>query len=285
MAWARFRVTLGAMSDLNDYLTTQLSKTARGSSGAQAIERAFAILRFVAGTGKLGARLSDVVAHTGLAQPTVHRMLRALESEGAVLRSLEGKRYVIGPELTLLGLSTGLRELRSVASPFLERLCTEVGDAVFMSIASGRETVCADRRIGSYPIQVISIDIGSRRPLGVSVNGIAILSRLDPEKTQHIIDANAERFGDFNVPKRLVEERVEQARQRGYVYVEAALVKNTRAVSVPVVSVAGTPIAAISTIAITRRIPAQRVGKLVSLLRTTADDISRSVQEASTRRR
>ena len=87
------------------------------------------------------------------------------------------------------------------------------------------------------------------------------------------------------MPGPLVEARVERARQQGYVYVEAALVKNTRAVSVPVLSITGAPIAAISAIAITRRIPTQRVAKLVSMLRTTADEISQSVQENARRRR
>jgi DNA-binding IclR family transcriptional regulator len=254
-------------------------------SGAQSIERAFGILRFIAGSGSQGARLIEVVRQTGLARPTVHRILQVLEQEGAVLRAPQGKRYVIGPELALLGLSTALRELRSAASPFLRRLCDEVGDAVFLSVASGLDTVCADRKIGAFPIQVLSIDIGSRRPLGVSVNGMAILSRLKEQKTEEILNANVERFAAYNVPLETVAERVRLARERGYVHVEAALVKNTRAVAVPILSSAGAPVAAVSTIAISRRIPAQRLPTLVSLLRATAEDISQSLHQAAIRRR
>jgi DNA-binding IclR family transcriptional regulator len=212
-------------------------------------------------------------------------MLQVLEKEGAVLRPPEGKRYVIGAELALLGLSTALRELRSAASPFLQRLCEEVGDAVFMSVASGLDTVCADRRIGAFPIQVLSIDIGSRRPLGVSVNGVAILSRFSEDRAQEIVAANADRFGPYNVSQATVAERVGQARDLGYVYAEAALVRNTRAVAVPILSSAGTPVAALSTIAITRRIPVQRVPKLISLLKAAAKDISLSLHEAAKRKR
>jgi len=212
-------------------------------------------------------------------------MLHVLEKEGAVVRAPEGKRYVIGPEVTLLGLSTALRAFRSLASPHLRRLCDNVGDAVFLSVPSGLDTVCTDRKIGAFPIQVLSIDIGSRRPLGVSVNGTAILSRLPDEQVRRILEANASRFVPYNASVPTLLDRVQCARALGYVYVDAAIVKNTRAVAVPICDAAGAPVAAISTIAITRRIPRQRVSTLVSLLKATADDISRSLRPAAKRKR
>lgn len=254
-------------------------------TGAQSIQRAFEVLRFIASNDSRGVRLTEVAAATGLALPTAHRILHVLEEEGAVARAPEGKRYVIGPEVTLLGLSTALRAFRSLASPHLRHLCDKVGDAVFLSLPSGLDTVCTDRKIGAFPIQVLSIDIGSRRPLGVSVNGTAILSRLPEERARRILEANASRFEPYKASIATLLERVRRARALGYVYVDAAIVKNTRAVAVPICDAAGAPIAAISTIAITRRIPRPRVPTLVSLLKATAEDVSRSLQEAARRRR
>jgi DNA-binding IclR family transcriptional regulator len=51
-------------------------------------------------------------------------------------------------------------------------------------VRTGNDTLCVDRRIGSYPIQVLSIEVGARRPLGVSSAGVAILAAMPTPETQ-----------------------------------------------------------------------------------------------------
>jgi DNA-binding IclR family transcriptional regulator len=249
-------------------------------TGAQSIHRAFEVLRIIAEKDARGMRLIDVAASAGLTVPTAHRILNTLEQEGAIVRVPEGKRYVIGPEITLLGLSTPMRIFRAVVSPTLRTLCDEIGDAVFLSVPSRLDTVCADRKIGSYPIQVLSIEIGSRRPLGISANGAAILSRLPDDMVNEILRANTPRLAEFPTSIATIRERIKIARKCGYVFIEAAMVKNTRALAVPIYDITGNPVAAVSTIAVAWRLPKNRIRPLLHLLRTAAGEISRQLQHS-----
>jgi IclR helix-turn-helix domain len=82
------------------------------------LDRAMAILAVVEG----GARSHTEVARlTGLARPTAHRLLKAMEAHGLV-SYIGGQGFRLGPRL--LGLAaTAMRELplRDLAQPVLER--------------------------------------------------------------------------------------------------------------------------------------------------------------------
>ncbi|WZB75991.1 helix-turn-helix domain-containing protein [Achromobacter insuavis] len=73
--------------------------------GAQTVRRAMAILRLVACGQERGVRLIDLERMSGLNRPTVHRLLKTLIQEGAVEQDAATRRYLIGPEISLLGLA------------------------------------------------------------------------------------------------------------------------------------------------------------------------------------
>lgn len=247
-------------------------------TGAQSIHRAFSVLRLLANSGSGGMRLTEIAQDLGLSPPTAYRILRVLMEEGAVERLQAGRRYVVGAEVALLGLSTRARvSLQEIADPILARLCQEVGDAVFLTVRSGYDSVCADRKIGTYPVQVLSIGVGSRRPLGVSVGGMAILSALPAAKADGILKANAARFEPYKVSLDTLLARLATAREQGYVYADPAIVRSTRALALPVFDAVGNPAAAISTIAIRQRLPASRTATLVTLLRRAAGELSQAL--------
>jgi hypothetical protein len=81
----------------------------------------------------------------------------------------------------------------------LAELSEEVGDTLFLTVRTGNDTLCIDRRIGSYPIQVLAIEIGARRPLGVSSGGVAILAAMLATEARKIIVANEARFAAYRV--------------------------------------------------------------------------------------
>lgn len=264
-----------------DDMTNVDTPAAGRQTGTQSIERAFDILRAIAAGSPGGLRLKEIAEGAGLAGPTAHRILMTLQNGGLVERKRGGSRYVIGSELTLLGLSSRFRRFGELAAPTLRALSVEVDDAVFLSVRSELDTVCADRKIGSYPIQVLSIEIGSRRPLGISANGVAMLSRLPQSEAESILAANAERLAVYKTPLSVLAERIEEARARGHVHIERATVRGTSAIAYPICDSAGRPIAAVSTIALRSRQSARRIPGLVSLLREAANEIAVSVSRQS----
>lgn len=243
-------------------------------SGAQSIERAFEILRIISGNSSQGMRLKEIAAEAGLSAPTTHRILQTLQRKGAIERFRDKHHYVIGSELTLLGLSSTLREFRERAAPSLRMLSNEVGDAVFLSVRSGLDTVCIDRKIGNFPVQVLSIEIGSRRPLGISANGVAILSRTPKAEADSIIQSNAERLKAYGASLSTIKERVSRSRNNGFVVIRKAIVKDTSAIAFPVYDVVGRPIAAIGSVAISSRHPKHRISQLLETMRVASKEIS-----------
>ena len=147
--------------------------------GAQSIRRAMAVLRILAVGQEHGVRLTDIVEETGLNRPTVHRILRVLLEEGAVEQDPQTRKYLIGQEVSLLALArTARTPVRAVAEPYLHHIAEKAGDTVFLTIRSGFDSICVDRRTGNYPVKVLSIEIGARRPLGLGVGGLVLLAFL-----------------------------------------------------------------------------------------------------------
>ena len=147
-----------------------------------------------------------------------------------------------------------MRHFRELASGTLRSLSDQVGDAVFLSVRSDADTVCVDRKIGDFPIQVLSIEIGSRRPLGISANGAAMLSRMTAGKAGAILDQNADRLKSFGVERAVLMERVAAGRRLGHVHPsDRPSSREPAQLAVPICDLLGQPVAAISTIAIASR--------------------------------
>ena len=220
-------------------------------------------------------RLVDIALGARLHHSTTHRILRALEQEGIVERLVNSRRYTIGSEVVWLGLGASSRfPIATAAARALDRLSEQVGDAVFLSVHSGNDSICADRRIGSYPIQVLSIAIGSRRPLGVSQGGRVILAFLPPRVAQQVIAENADRYARHDLTPSAIVENMNAARAQGYLCSDGVTVKGTRVVAVPILDVSGIAVAAISVIAVRHRLPANRVFAVIESLKAAAKEIS-----------
>ena len=245
-------------------------KAAR-TQGAQSVRRAVAVLRILARGQERGVRLADIVDESGLTRPTAHRLLRVLLEEGAVEQDSGSRRYMIGAEVSLLGLARTARfPVRAVADPYLRHLADAVGDAVFLTIRNGFDSICIDRKTGDYPIKVLALEVGARRPLGVGVGGVVLLAGLEPAEATDVIRANVQRLEAYDLTGQRLTDQVRMARARGYAYTETGLVKGSRAVAVPVAAPDGSTIAAISVAAVADRITAARLPGLVDAMREQA---------------
>lgn len=200
--------------------------------GAQSIRRALSVLRILAAGRESGALLADVVQATGLTRPTVHRIVHVLIEEGIVERHPRSKRYAIGGQVSELALARQSRSpLLVAAEPHLAKASTALGDTLFLTVRTGLDTLCLARRIGAFPIQVLSIEVGVRRPLGVSAAGVAMLAALDADESKQIVGANEPRFESYKTTVREVSRQVAIARRTGYYIRERGLVPGTRSMA------------------------------------------------------
>ena len=245
--------------------------------GTQSIQRAAFLLRLIAANNKAGLRLVDLVRHSGLEQPTVHRMLKAMIAENMVIQSVENRRYFLGPILFELGLAAeqhyGLRE---ICQSSLVRIAEKTGDTVFLTVRRGREAVCIDRKDGAFPVKVFTLNVGDRRALGVGAGGLAILAELPEVDAEQVIEGNSKILGLVGgLNAKEMKQRVAQARRHGYGIHDVLNVSGVKAVGVAIKNAEGDPFAALSISAVATRIANQRIEELVVLLRKEASVIEK----------
>jgi DNA-binding IclR family transcriptional regulator len=262
--------------------TTSAKSTRRMTEprqGAQAIRRALAVLRILAAGREDGVPLVEVVRATGLTRPTVHRIVHVLIEEGIVERHDKTGRYAIGNQVPELALARARpSRLLIAANPSLQRASTEIGDTLFLTVRTGNDTLCVDRRIGIYPIQVLSIEVGARRPLGVSSAGVAILAAMPSQDARKIVAANEKRFEAYRTDAATVLGQVTAARRLGYGMREIGLVQGTKSISTWIKTPDGRPAAAMTVSAVRTRLGPRREQEVAEILLREARIIEQAIR-------
>ena len=237
------------------------------ASGTQSILRTTSLLRLVAANNRSGLRLVDITRSTGLDRSTVHRILQCLVDEHFLEQDLD-RRYFLGAVTFELGLSAAPRfNLRELCDGSLERIARISGDMAFLTVRSGHDAVCLDRKEGTYPIRTHTFEIGARRPLGVGAGSLAILSALPIAESHRIVAHNARHLEDYNgsSANKLLAQ-VDQTRKLGHALREGS-VAGARAIGLVIRNRFGEPFAALSISAISSRMTKERQPELIALLK------------------
>ena len=251
-----------------------------GVEGTQSIGRALRILKFAASRGE-GVRLRDVTTRFGLNKTTAHRILSALVASGFLREVDRTGAYGIGREAEIIGwVGRSRQSIRSVAQHSLSRICQETGDTVFLSVRSGVESVCIDRQEGSFPIKTLTLDIGSRRPLGVGSGSLALLSACRRDEIDDLLMKTQPLLVDYpRLTLELLRGQVLETTLQGYSFNDERVMPGMSAVGVAVLDAEEMPVAALSVAAITARMAPERRDMIVSLLKNEAVAFSRRLRE------
>jgi len=252
-------------------------------AGTQSIERASQLLRVIASRNGTGLRLVELSRHTRLERPTVHRILKCLVKEGVIKQDAKTHRYFLGHLIFELGLAAGSQfNQRDVCRESLLRLAEGTGDTVFLTMRSGFDTVCLDRKEGSFPIRTLTLDIGTRRPLGAGAGGLALLMSLPEQAVQDIVSANARRLGAYNnltVPAML--RMWTRSQELGYALNDAHITPDAMSVGMAIPSRYGDPYLAISIGAISSRMTRDRQKELAALMKIEVKILERALNDAA----
>jgi DNA-binding IclR family transcriptional regulator len=234
--------------------------------GLQTVDRAVAVLHLLGASGPDGLRLVDVQGKLRLSKPTAHRLLMSLASHGFVDQDGTSKRYRLGTRLAVLAWSVPQRrpDIGRLASPAAQRLAQKSGDTVLVMACDGLESVCIARETGSFPIKALTIEVGTRRPLGVGAGGVAVLGSMPADEARRAIDAIAPKLADFPLtsPEAMLRG-AEQARRLGYSVSDGQVAAGVRAIAVAVRDARGVPLGSISIAAIRSRMMPDRIRELV----------------------
>jgi DNA-binding IclR family transcriptional regulator len=238
-------------------------------NGAQSLYRAISVIKAVAQYDETGVSMSTVARKLDLPSSTVHRILSVLVSEDLVEYNPEEKTYHIGYGLYSLGEKAHRYDIREKFQTALGRVSEKTGETAYLVIRSGNDVFCLNRIVGSYPIQVLTFEIGQRRQLGIGAGSLAILSSLPDEISNSIIAANAEKYREFmGMKKDDVRKAIIKTRRDGYAQSNKVVNPETVGIGVAINDQKGEVMGAISVAGILSRMKPDRCRIIVEIIRS-----------------
>lgn len=247
--------------------TPESTPDADSAAGPRTLRRGLQVLNTLREHGPAGLSVTALARATGLQRPTIYRLLAALVDSGLVGSAGPGKRFVANLDAPPAPPASQDPRIE-LALPAMSRLAQATGDAVFLVVREGHESLSLWREIGPYPVQILATYAGKRQPLGVGSGGMALLAALPDPEVERIIECNSselELYGGMTA--REMRRLVENSRMRGYAVVGNHAVRGALGVGCALLDRRGRPLLAISVTAITERMPAQRQREIAGLIR------------------
>ena len=249
--------------------TRPLDNATKTPTGAQAVERAIAILGCFTGAADLG--VSEIADQVGINVSTAHRIVRALVAGGLLDQDPETERYHLGLTTLLLGQLTLDRVGLSGAAPAIEALAASTGEAVNLGIRVGDEVLVV-LHVPSAELLRFEQLPGTRVPLHVSAMGKALLACGNAPRGLDNYDYR--RFTPRSITSATkLSTELEAIRARGYALNDEERNPGVRAVAVPLLDGQGGAFAAIAIQGPTVRLDDRRVPKLAKALHATVAEI------------
>nr|WP_306766385.1 IclR family transcriptional regulator [Shinella pollutisoli] len=255
------------------------------SDSPRSAERLMIILDALSRASTQGLRLADLVEATSLGKTTAHRLVNGLCDHGLVDFDPETARYFVG--IKLLSFASAARNRFSVAKlsePSLSRLVRKTQDTIYLIGRSGDHAVCLDAREGAFPIRVLTLNIGDRRPLGVGAGSLAMLAAMTDAEIERVLVQQKMERSRFAFSDDQIRSMIAATREQGYsyndthIYKEMADITGMAAIAVALRRSDGQPAGAIHLTAITQRVAAPRRESLVEMLRTEARRLEEEIQ-------
>jgi DNA-binding IclR family transcriptional regulator len=268
----KFRAINGFIGSDVYYMHNEDVQQEHALKGTQSIQRAVALLRALARVNNDGGSAAELAHATAVDRTTAHRMLQCLAAEGLLRYSGKSHRYFLGPLAFEIGLAAAEQiKLRRLCEPTLKRIAAQTGDTVFLMERERHESVCIDRAEGHFPVKTLVVEVGDRRPLGIGAASLAILTAMTPDDAEAAIMENVDRISDFpGMSVQRLRRELAEARTKTWVGIETVGVIGAKAVAVPLCTVSGRPIGALSIAAIEPRMTQERQLELLAVLRREA---------------
>jgi DNA-binding IclR family transcriptional regulator len=245
---------------------------AKESAFGQGIRRVTSVLQAQGHGPRSGMRLTDIATATKLSKPTAYRLLTGLNEVGLVEHDEATGHFHLGFEMFVLGSSAiGRYGISEIARPHLVRLESRCHDTTYLSVRSGFDSVCIDRHEGSYPVKVLTLNVGDRRPLGIGGAALALLAFMPDAEIDKVIEANRARLASYpnvDVPK--LYALIELSRRQGYAFFDGLVVPEMAAIGLPIIGRGGKVVAAMGVSAIRSRMLRERREELVKYMKEAA---------------
>jgi DNA-binding IclR family transcriptional regulator len=154
------------------------------------------------------------------------------------------------------------------------------GDTSFLMVRSGFDSVCLDRQTGSYPVKAFTVDVGTRRPLGLGAGGLLLLGTLDESMRETAYLRLAEHLKPLKrITVSQIRAAVELAQRKGFAQSNGLVLESVGGVAVPVKGPDGKVVASLSVAAIKERVGPRRLPQVLSALQSCATSVEQRLAE------
>jgi len=221
-----------------------LVRTDTGRDFIESLARGLDVIRAFGRHPGQPVSLAQAAGATGLARPTVRRILLTLEELGYV-RS-EGGRFTLTPRILELGLSyIAASDIWTITRPHLEDLVRVTGESCSIAQLDGSDIIYVSR-VAVAKLVTLSVTIGTRFPAPPTSLGKVLLAALDDDELHRVLDLpsrSAVRPTWRPTDSEIMIE-IENTRRRGWAATDQQLAPAIRSVAAPIRNPDGTVLAA-----------------------------------------
>ncbi len=242
-----------------------------------ALDRGLALLERLCGQPE-GMSLSALADELDIPRSACHRLLSELERRGYVRQVRDQGDYLLTAKLASLGLgflsSSGIVD---IAEPLLERLASDCGELVRLSIVDGDRLTWVAKAQGSRAGLRYDPDMGMDARLSCTASGHAWLLTLSDERALALVMRQGLGAPSDYGPKAPTTVKallgfMHAARVRGYALIDEVFAPGMAAMAAPVMH-RGMAIGVVSIAGPRQRLTAARMQALVSLLLATTAEL------------
>ncbi|WP_372994625.1 IclR family transcriptional regulator [Lutispora sp.] len=249
---------------------------AQNNNSVQSLDRAIMLLEELA-MHQDGCGITRLSSLTGLHKSTVHRILNTLMAKGYIEKNPETEKYSLG--MRFLYLSSAIldqMDIRKVAKPLLEKLCSNTGEVVHLSILDNGEAVYIDKVENPHKSIRMYSQIGKRVPLHCTGAGKILIAWLPDKDVEAILRKNGmEPFTSKTITDiETMKEHLKSIRKMGYAFDEMEHEEGIRCVAAPIYDINGKVVASVSVSGPVLHVTKERMPELTEEVIKTAKEIS-----------
>ncbi len=245
-------------------------------------QKVFAVLEAIATAGR-PLSVAELVVLLDVPKPTMHRIVRQLDSDGFILKEPHSRGYGPGPRLCTFAIDVVKTAMRSAPRhAVLAKLSAQVRETCNFGMMSGHACVYLDRIEAAWPFG-LKFEPGSRVPLHCTSMGKLLLAFQPKRRRDALISASTlYRYTASTItdPGRLEEECVE-IRKRGYSIDNQEFLAGVICLAVPVHDAKGQVCAALAISAPDARMTVAGAETHVPAMRQAVEELSAHLGLAS----
>ena len=209
-----------------------MSESRSGRSRVQSVDRTFALLDALALRGGR-ASLGDLVAVTGLAAATVHRLCGTLAESGHLRRDAR-RDYLLGPRLQRVG-EAARRATWEWAEPVLRAVVDGTGETANMAVREGDGVVYLAQVPSPHSMRMFT-EVGRRVEVHCTAVGKALVAGDDDDEVRTMLRRSGmRRYTSSTIvePDALIAE-LDRVRSSGFATDESEQEEGVRCVAIAV---------------------------------------------------